>query len=63
MRFLTTIAVVVAATFAVSAEDKKFDANGIEGTWKVTGGKKASADITDMSKEGDYVFTKDTVTI
>ena len=41
----------------------KFDAKSIEGTWKVTGGKKAGADITDMSKEGDYVFTKDTVTI
>ena len=63
MRFLTPLAIVVVASFAISAEDKKFDAKSLEGTWKVTGGKKAGADLSDMSKEGDYVFTKDSVTI
>lgn len=63
MRLLATFALVACASFAVSADDKKFDAKSLEGTWKVTGGKKAGADLSDMSKEGDYVFTKDTVTI
>lgn len=65
MRPIAMLTVVVAAAWAISAgaEDKKFDAKSLEGTWKVTGGKKAGSDLSDMSKEGDYVFTKDSVTI
>ena len=63
MRLLTTFALVACATFAISADEKKFDAKSLEGTWKVTGGKKAGADLTDMAKEGEYVFAKDTITI
>ena len=63
MRLLTTLAAVAAVSFAVTAEDKKFEAKSLEGTWKVTGGKKAGSDLTDMAKEGEYVFAKDTITI
>lgn len=56
---------VVAATLAASAvaDDAKFDPGKLVGTWKITGGKKAGADLGDMAKDGTYVVTKETITI
>jgi uncharacterized protein (TIGR03067 family) len=43
----------------VTAADDKFDQDKLNGTWKVSGGKKGGTDASDDAKKTTVTFTKD----
>jgi uncharacterized protein (TIGR03067 family) len=63
MRFLGTLFAIVAVAGLASAEEKKFDATKLEGTWKITEGTKNGTKVEEANLKGEVIISKDKVTI
>lgn len=67
MKFARAIAFVACVSFVglATAEDKKatLDPAKLTGNWKITSGKKGGNELTDMAKQGTFVFSKDDISI
>ena len=60
----TLLAAVVGFVFLVGTQaDDKFEADKLNGTWKVTAGKKAGTDISEDAKKTVVAITKDKLTM
>jgi uncharacterized protein (TIGR03067 family) len=57
------LAVALLAASAATAEDTKFDAAKLEGTWTYVSGKKAGDDSAKEALAGTAIITKDTFTL
>jgi uncharacterized protein (TIGR03067 family) len=60
--FAALVAIVV-PTMADEKDAKKFDAEKLVGTWSITKGKKMGNAVGDDAKKGDYVITKDKISL
>jgi uncharacterized protein (TIGR03067 family) len=58
MRTLLAALLGVSCLVATAADDK-FDQDKLNGTWKITGGKKGGTDASDDAKKTTITFTKD----